>query len=165
VLLVLDGDADQVPRTWAKYLERYGDLEFCAYRAAAALGHEARSSRAGEAFSLASVFAMKEFEAWLVAGVESLRGTSLAEGRGIVPAAAAAPDFDVEAKRDAKGVLRRIIPGYDPSLDQAVLAATIDLEMIALRCPSFRRLQSAVTQLAEAVRAGNTIVTPAIDVP
>jgi hypothetical protein len=112
-----------------------------------------------------SIFAMKEFEAWLVAGVESLRGLSLADGRGIVPGTATPPDSDIEAKRDAKGVLREIIPGYDQSLDQAVLAAKVDLDTIALRCRSFRRLQSAVMQLAEAVRAGRFIVSPGIDIP
>ena len=108
---------------------------------------------------------MKEFEAWLVAGVESLRGLSLTEGRGIVPSTAAAPDSDLEAKRDAKGVLREIIPGYDQSLDQAVLTAKVDLEAIALRCRSFRRFRSAVMQLAEAVRAGKFIVSPGNNVP
>lgn len=162
VLLVLDGDDDHVPQSWSSYSARYGSTDFCLYQVAAMLAHEARTSRAGDAFSLAVVFAMKEFEAWLIAGVDSLRGKSLAEGRGNVPDSAAAPDTDIEMRRDAKGVLRGLIPGYDPSLDQAVLAANVDLEAVAKRCKSFRRFQSAIAQLADAVRTGNAIVSPVL---
>jgi hypothetical protein len=162
VLLVLDGDVDRVPSTWGPYSKRYGSLEFCPYRVAAMLAHEARSSRAGEAFSLAIVFAMQEFEAWLLGGLESLRGAALAEGRGSVPTDAAMPDIDVEVKRNAKGTLRGLVPGYDQSLDQAVLAGKIDLSLVAKRCKSFRRLESAMRQLANAVRTGQAIVSPPI---
>ena len=111
VLLVLDGDLGQVPRTWTPYLNQYKSADFCAYRVAAMLAHEARAAHAGDAFSLAIVFAMKEFEAWLLAGVESLRGVSLAEGRGIVPAEVIVPNIDIEAKRDAKGAVTRANSG------------------------------------------------------
>lgn len=163
VLLVLDGDLEQVPKTWAAYVERFRTFGFCAYRVAATLAHEARSSRAGSAFSLATVFVMKEFEAWLIAGVESLQGIALAEGRGTVPETVAVPDFDIERKRDAKGVLRGLIPNYDQSLDQAILAANVDVAIVGHRCRSFRRLQSAVTQLVEAARTGKSIISPQID--
>jgi hypothetical protein len=162
VLLILDGDAARVPQKWSSYSARFNSTDFCSYQVAAMLGQEARASRAGEVFSLAAVFAMKEFEAWLVAGVESLRGQSLAGGRGIVPDTAAVPDIDIEGKRDAKGLLRRLIPGYDQILDQAVLAEKVDLEAIAKRCRSFRRFQSAISQLANAVRSGNAMVSPAV---
>ena len=164
VLLVLDGDADQVPQKWASYAATYKTTDFCAYRVAAMLAHEARSSRAGDAFSLSVVFAMKEFEAWLVAGVESLRGEMLAEGRGTVPADATPPgiDIDIEAKRDAKGVLSELIPGYVQSLDQAVLAEKVDLTMVAQRCKSFRRFQSTIEKMVNAARSGSRIISPTI---
>ncbi|HEY2587647.1 MAG TPA: DUF4276 family protein [Tepidisphaeraceae bacterium] len=162
VLLVLDGDADQVPKSWNDYLTRYGNADFCPYRVAGTLAHASQQSRAGSAFSLAVVFAMKEFEAWLLAGVESLRGTSLAAGRGTVPQTAVKPDYDVENKRDAKGALRKLVPGYDQSLDQAVLTAELDLQAVAQRCRSFRRLQSAIIQLADAVRTGKAAISPII---
>ncbi len=160
VLLVLDADANRVPGNWASYTTKYKSTDFCPYRVAAMLAHEARASRAGEAFSLAAVFAVQEFEAWLVAGIESLRGITLAERRGIVPAGAAVPPIDIESKRDAKGLLESIVRGYNPSLDQAILAAKVDLSAVAARSRSFRRLQSALSQLADAVRAGKAIVSP-----
>jgi hypothetical protein len=163
VLLVLDGDTDRVPRNWSSFLGRYNTNEFCPYRAGAMLAQEARSSRAGEAYSLATFFAMKEFEAWLLGGVESLRGESLAGGRGMVPYDVKPPDFDVEAKRDAKGELCRRVPGYDQSLDQAVLAERVDLALVATRCKSFRRFQSAIARLATSVRTGIPSVSPLLE--
>jgi len=160
VLLVLDGDPDQVPKSWASYRARYNSTDFCPVQAATILADAARSSRAGEAFSLAVVFAMREFEAWLLAGVHSLRNETLAEGRGRVPADASPPEFDIEAKRDAKGELRKLIPGYSQTLDQGVLAAKVDLAAVAQRCKSFRRFQSAIQQLAVAARKGEAIVSP-----
>lgn len=162
VLLVLDGDAEKVPQSWEQYVKQHKSADFCAYRVAAMLAHEARNARAGDAFSLAVVFAMKEFEAWLIGGVESLRGKGLAENRGSVPLSAVVPDIDVETKRDAKGLLRELIPGYDQTLDQAVLADHVDLAMVGQRCRSFLRFQSAINKLAEAVRAGKAIISPAI---
>jgi hypothetical protein len=162
VLLVLDGEPEPVPKTWSAYLTRFHTAEFCAHRVAGMLGIEARAARAGEAFSLATVFAVQEFEAWLVAGVESLRGAALAEGRGVVPATATPPSLDIETKRNAKRELRKLVPAYKQSLDQGLLAEKVDLGAVAARCRSFRRFRSAVTQLAQAVRDGKPVVTPPI---
>jgi Domain of unknown function (DUF4276) len=160
VLLVLDGDADRVPSTWDAYSNRFGSDAFCAYHTAAMLGHEARAVRAGDRYSLATVFAMKEFEAWLLAGVESLRGKSLAERRGNVPLEAMCPNIDLENIRDAKGRLKQVIPGYDQSLDQGVLAREIDLQAVQNRSRSFRRFCSAMRELADAVRGDAHVLTP-----
>jgi hypothetical protein len=105
---------------------------------------------------------MMEFESWLLAGIETLRKVPLSGGRGVVPSDATAPDFDVENKRDAKGLMRTLVPGYDPSLDQAVLSQNVDLAAVARRCNSFRRFQSAIAQLADAARKGQMIVSPII---
>lgn len=118
--------------------------------------------RAGEIYSVASVFAMKEFETWLLAGIESLRGKSLAGARGIVPTNATCPDIDLESKRDAEGELRKIIPLYSKSLDQGVLARQVDLEAVRKRCRSFRRFFSAIKELADAIRRGQHVVTPPV---
>jgi hypothetical protein len=160
VLLVLDGDADSVPPHWNAYANLYPANPFCAFRTASVLGQEARAVRAGEMYSLASVFAMKEFEAWLLAGVESLRGKALAAGRGIVPIAAACPDIDLEDKRNAEGELKKIVPLYSKSLDQGVLAREVDLQAVRDRSRSFRRFCTAIQQLADAVRCGQHVVTP-----
>lgn len=162
VLLVLDGDADRVPLQWTTYTQRFQTTDFCARRVAAMLGDEARAARAGGVFSLASVFAMKEFETWLLAGIESLRGTSLAEGRGMVPNNATFESPDIEQIRGAKERLKSVVPGYDQSLDQAVLAKAVDLEAIRRRSRSFRRFCSAVRQLADAIRNDAPVITPVL---
>lgn len=162
VLLVLDGDLDRVPPYWSTYTHKFGTSEFCAHRTAAMLGEEARTVRAGEMYSVASVFVMKEFETWLLGGIESLRGKSLAGARGIVPMNATCPAIDLERKRDAEGELRKIIPLYSKSLDQGVLAREVDLEVVRNRCRSFRRFCSAVQQLADAIRSGQHVVTPPV---
>jgi hypothetical protein len=155
VLLTLDGDLDVVPQKWTPYVDRFGSCKFCSYHVAAMLGEHSRVVRAGDQFSLASVFAMKEFEAWLLAGVESLRGKPLAEGRGKVPLDAACSAIDLESFRDAKGRLRQVIPEYDQSLDQRVLVREVDLELVRDRCRSFRRFIAAIRELADAVRSSS----------
>jgi hypothetical protein len=163
VLIVLDGDSSQVPSTWARYLSSIGTTKFCSHHAAAVLGEESRDSRAGEQFSLATVFVMLEFEAWLLAGLESLRGISLADKRGIVPNDAACPKVaDIERIRDAAGELRRIVRPYSKTLDQAALANAVDLRIVRERCRAFRRFTSAIQQIADAIRANCHVVTPAI---
>ena len=160
VLLVLDGDVEYVAPSWASYVDRFGSTVFCEFHAAAMLGYDAREARAGDQFSVATVFARKEFEAWLLAGVESLRGASLTDGRGKVPAHATCPVQDPEAVRDAKGELRRLIPDYQQSLDQGVLAKRLDLERVHVACRSFQRFCSAIQQLADAIRQGRHVITP-----
>lgn len=160
VMLVLDGDVPGVPPGWKTYVDRHGSTGFCVSRAAAALGEEARAARGGEAFSVAVVFAVKEFETWLLAGIESLRGCPLSDGRGAVPKSAAAPEIELEEKRDAKRLLRHQIPHYSESLDQAVLATHVDLEAVERRCRSFRRLTSAVKLLIATTRAGQQCISP-----
>jgi hypothetical protein len=162
VLLVLDGDVGRVPPSWKRYVQQHKTNEFCAYRVAAMLADEARAARGGEAFSVAVVFVMQEFEAWLVAGVESLRGVQLAEGRATIPGDAVFPNIDIEAKRDAKGELRKIVPEYSERLDQGILARKVDPELVFGRCKSFRRFTRALGQLADAARGGRAMVSPAL---
>jgi len=83
----------------------------------------------------AVVMARREYEVWLLAAIESLRGQ-----RGIL--ANASYEADPEAKRDAKGALRRLTRGetYSPTADQSALTATFDLAAAYRRCSSFRKL-------------------------
>jgi len=164
VLLVLDGDLKEVPKTWKTYIDRFRTSDFCAMRAAAALADMGKAARAGELFSVATVFVMKEFEAWLLAGIEGLRGKSLAEGRGIIPANAEVPaGLDIEGKRDIKGVLRKSLGGvYSETLDQAELARHVDLTLLRQRCRSFLRFESAIRQLVDSARSGAHALSPII---
>ena len=70
----------------------------------------------------AIVLARREYEAWFLAAIESLRGA-----RGIRDNAAYPQD--PEAKRNAKQALRRFMPrnvSYSPRLDQPALSARFD---------------------------------------
>jgi hypothetical protein len=88
--------------------------------------------------------ANREYEAWLLAGVESLRGVAGIRGD-------AGPHPDPEAPRDAKGELEQrmsIGASYSPTVDQAALTAHLDLQNAYQRCRSFRKLVSAFGALA-----------------
>lgn len=153
VLLLLDGDVEAWP-----------GKRFCARDVGRDLSRRARAAGAGSVFSVASVFACQEFESWLIAGIESLAGKKLANGRLEIPANLKAPTGgDLEQHpRDAKGWLNQYLPtGYNPPTDQEPLTRAVDLDAIRQRnLRSFRRLESALRQLVEAIRWGKHIVTP-----
>jgi hypothetical protein len=91
----------------------------------------------------AIVLARREYEAWFLASVESLRGKC-----GILPTATY--EADPEAKRGAKGALELLIPknrGYDEVADQPVLTAVFDMQMAYKRSSSFRKLVSELCRV------------------
>ncbi len=127
VLLILDGDTEKI-----------GGNHFCAAAMAKDLAGAAKVVGAGQRFSVAVVFAIKEYETWLIAGVASLTGRRLPDGR-LIKSNAKAPEGNLEAgPRDAKGWLNDIVVGgYKPSRDQAALTRLVDLDVI--RAGSFGR--------------------------
>ena len=152
VLLVLDGDIAKVQ----------GEV-FCAAEVAKKLAQTATLARGGDPFSVATVFACQEFESWLIAGVESLSGRTLEDGRRGVEAGTQPPDGDLESKpRDAKGWLSKVMAsGYNPVKDQAILTRLVDLESIRnRRMRSFRRLENAVSQIVSAIRNESPVTSP-----
>ncbi len=151
VLLLLDGDIK-------------GQGKFCARNKAWELSRFARQAGAGSHFSVATVFAVQEYETWLIAGVESLAGKPFPDGRRGVNQGVVAPSGNLEeAPRGAKGWLNgKMSRGYKPAKDQKALTEMVDLDLIrgrALR--SFRRLENAVRELADAIRSNQHVVTPA----
>ena len=151
VLLLLDGD-----------IEKVEGEPFCAKKVARSLAGEATATAAGVNYSVAVVFARQEYESWLIAGVNSLRGKRLADGR-LIAIDAAAPTGDLEEKpRGAKEWLSNIVEGgYNPTRDQADLTDLVDLDSIRKRgLRSFRRLESAVSQLIAAIRGDKHVATP-----
>lgn len=151
ILLLLDGD-----------IARVDGARFCAKTVAARLAWTAREVGAGTTFSLAVVFACMEFESWLLAGAAKLAGLTLPDGR-LIPSDFQAPVGDLDAApRNAKGWLNQQIQGgYKPTRDQAELTRMLDLEEVRKReLRSFRRLESAISQLVESVRNGNAVATP-----
>jgi len=82
------------------------------------------------------VLATKEYEAWFLASLESLRGE-----RGI-PSDAMPPD-NPESISNAKGYLKNLMAietSYSETVDQAQLSAKFDLKRAFERSRSFRKL-------------------------
>jgi hypothetical protein len=151
VLLLLDGD-----------IKKSETGVFCAAEVAKSLAREAAEVGGGKIFSVAVVFVRQEFESWLIAGIESLAGKSLPDGR-VVNRDAKPPDGDLEeSPRDAKGWLNKVVDGgYKPTRDQAPLTEMIDLQSIRARnLRSFRRLEAALLELVSAIRNDKPVTTP-----
>jgi hypothetical protein len=154
VLLLLDGD-----------LRRFQGQPFCARDAGYYLSERARAAGAGSLFSAASVLALQEYESWLIAGIESLAGKSLPDGRPGVRAGTTLPGGDLEvAPRGAKEWLgRRMDSGYAPTTDQEPLTRLLVEDLDPVRKQGMRpfaRLEAAVKQLVDAIRSGKHVVTP-----
>jgi hypothetical protein len=154
-LLVLDGDCVRGSR---------GE-PFCAAKVARELGEAARGCGGGVQFSVAIVFACQEFESWFIAGLSSLAGKKLSDGRdGVIATAECVAGDNVESgPRDAKGWLRdRMIQKvYKPTTHQAELAKLLDVNDANLqKVRSFRRFQSAVGELISAVTTNQHVITP-----
>jgi hypothetical protein len=151
VLAVYDGDAKTFPAG--------SSSPFCASSVARSMATSGIVAGAGKTFSLSVVFACVEFETWLIAGLESLRGKSLADGRLILPANVSFPAGDVESH--GKAWLERNCTNYRPTRDQSALTELVSLESIRIRkSRSFQRLEHAVQQLSAAVASGSHISTP-----
>jgi len=156
-ILLLDGDSKI----------KVGGQPFCAKNAARLLAAEAQKVGAGKLFSVAVVFACMEFESWLMAGIDSLLGKPLPDGRkempDRLPADVQTPPNPETSPRDAKGWLGRVMAtGYKPARDQADLTRLVDLSEIRSRneVRSFRRMESAIRQIVAAIRLGRHVVTP-----
>src|SRR5262249_14310847 len=89
----------------------------------------------------------REYEAWFLAAIESLRGT-----RGIRHDATSHPD--PESRRGAAEELRRRMTpnrSYTKTADQSALTAGFDMTEAHRRCRSFRRMVRAFGLLAAAL--------------
>jgi len=154
VLLLLDGDVVPV-----------GQSVLCPASTGQLLSAAARETGAASTFSAATVFALREFESWFIAGFDSLAGRSMPDGR-LIRNTIAVPSGDLEqSPRDAKGWMRTAIDGgYKPTRDQAILSEMIDLQMIRdKQLRSFQRLETAVESLVTAMRSGNHLVSPQLN--
>ncbi len=79
----------------------------------------------------AAVMAQREYEAWLLASYTD-------EQR------AAAKVRDPELIRDAKGELRKLIPGYLPTVHQLAVTRKLDISRVRARSDSFDKLVRAL---------------------
>lgn len=151
VLLLLDGD-----------IKRVGKKVFCASEQARLLAERAREVGAAATFSASIVFAISEFESWLLAGIDSFVGKPLPDGRGGLKANPEPVPDDIEASRDAKGWFRRNMTcGYKETIDQALLTRMVSLDSIREKqLRSFSRLEHAVMEIVEGLRRDSPIATP-----
>lgn len=127
ILILLDSE-DDCPKTLGPQLQMWAE--------AAARGFPCRV-----------VLAHREYEAWFLAALESLRGV-----RGIRANAAAHPN--PESPRDAKAQLTAQMYGsrsYSETADQPALSARFDLAVAYRGCRSFRKLTTAFGQLLQAL--------------
>jgi hypothetical protein len=107
------------------------------------------------------VLAKCEYEAWLVASIQSIAGKQLGGRPGII--AEATPPDQPEAVLNPKAWLSERMPrgrAYKETEDQAPMTSSLDLQVVLNSCRSFRRLRNGVQQLVQAVDTGNVIVTP-----
>ncbi|HEY2955868.1 MAG TPA: DUF4276 family protein [Candidatus Eisenbacteria bacterium] len=126
ILILFDGDED-CPRDLAPRIQGW-----------------AAAASAGIPCSV--VMAHREYEAWFLAAVESLRGQ-----RGIRPDAAI--PFDPEAPRGAKAALEDLMAAdasYHETADQPALTAMFDMATAHRRSRSFRHMTSAFGSLLRA---------------
>jgi len=157
VLLVLDGGAKQVGDP--TYRERFGTNEFCAYRAAAHLASIAQEGGAIRKLSVAVAFAMMEIESWAIGVIDQMGGIDLG-GEVVIPEGLTPPD-DPEGRRDAKQWLKQHI-AYKPALHQKTLLGNLPLKLALETSHSFRHLDKAVRELANACRTGTRICSPSM---
>lgn len=84
--------------------------------------------------------AVREFEAWLLAGIESLREAGSIIGN-------ASFDGDPERPRDAAGRLEKLMTeSYKKTLHQARFTARLDFEQASRRSPSFKIFVDGVSE-------------------
>jgi hypothetical protein len=151
VLAIYDGDLPSFPLGTR--------VRFCAARAAKALAVKAKEIGAGRLFSVSVVFACVEYETWLIAGIESLRGRHTPDGRLLIPETATFPSG--EAESHGKRWLEQNCRDYRPSRDQGALTELLDLSCVrGKQLRSFRRLEHALEQLLNATVTGSHISTP-----
>lgn len=84
------------------------------------------------------VVAVREYEAWFLAGIESLRGHRTVRDDAVYVS-------DPETKRGCKEALSELMAEpYDPIRHQTAFSAIVDIESACERSPSFRRLVEAI---------------------
>ena len=150
ILVLLDGDIKKVD----------GEL-FCPAKVATTLAKSAADFGAGETFSVAVVFAVREFESWLIASFDSIKGRKFPDGREVASEATLPDDVEVSPRDAKKWFGKRIDGGYRPTRDQATLTKWIEPALLReKKVRSFKRLEAAVEKLVEGIENGTHSATP-----
>lgn len=130
-----------------------------------AQGFVTRINNLGSKFPVVVVIAKCEYEAWLVASLDSIAGKEI-EGCSGLPAGTTYPEQDVESLVAVKGWLSRQFTGsrrYKETLDQAPMTRLLNPDLVAPRSRSFRRLQHALEEALTAIDGKKVVVTPALN--
>lgn len=98
-------------------------------------------------FSVVIVCAVREYEAWFLASLETIHPGESYPG-------------DPEARRDAKGWLRMRF-NYRQTRHQAEYTRQLDVTLTHERSRSFRRLHHAFEEISQAAASNMPIITPA----
>ncbi|MBO3723855.1 DUF4276 family protein [Actinomyces bowdenii] len=89
--------------------------------------------------------AVREYEAWFLAGIESLRGHRAIKDDAVY-------DKDPEVKRGAKEALeKQMVEKYVETRHQVAFSAELDLDTAAKRSPSFARFREQYLEALAAV--------------
>ncbi|MCH7843743.1 MAG: DUF4276 family protein [Chloroflexi bacterium] len=120
-----------------------------------------RCAVVGAPVPIAVVCAVREYENWFLASLESIKGNLI---RGNVSLNEVVENFDQpEEVGGAKGWITRQMPqgrAYKETSDQASMTSMIDVSLAYANSRSFQRLCHAVEELKVAMEAGSSSITP-----
>ena len=156
--MLLDGDCPEMRLDDPKVPQ-----PFCIQTAARFLAEKARSLAIGKRFSVGVVFASREYESWIIGGIESLVGKRLVDGRDILTQCPAEiPPNPELSPRGAKEWLRKNLSlRYDAPAHQAELTRLLDWTVVRSRqLRSFRHLEMVLASFVGAIRTDQPIVVP-----
>ena len=149
VVVLLDGDV------------KVAGKPLCAAQLGMEMAKLASEAGAGSTFSVAVVFALQEFESWLIASYESIGGNELSDGR-IIPQNMELPDDTEVAPRDAKKWWKNCLGSYKPTIDQVELTKWLEPKCVRDKnLRSFTRMESAISEIVAAIESGSHVSTPA----
>ena len=120
-----------------------------------------RARQAGLSVPIVVVCAVKEYEAWFIASLDTIKDDSL--GGGSIISAEASYSGDVESISGVKAWLGDQMPSgraYRETTDQASLTDRIDISLAASNSRSFVRLCHAVDEIVAAIDSGTAVITP-----
>ena len=120
-----------------------------------------RCAALGTSVPIAVVSAVREYENWFLASLDSIKGNLI---RGNVTLDENLENIDnPDDVGGAKGWITRQMPSgraYKETSDQASLTSMIDLSLAHANSRSFRRLCHAIEELKTAMDAGTSPITP-----
>jgi len=141
ILVLVDADDDCAPE-WAKQIS-------------------VRCYQLGINVPIAIVCAVREYEAWFLASLDSIRGIPIRGSFAFKEDAVY--DGDLEALSGVKEWISHQLPpgrAYKETTDQASMTALIDIPLAISNSRSFRRLCHAVEELQAAMDSGSAITSP-----